>query len=179
ISTMESLRSRNLNPLIELLRSIEERTDLNNLSEVSDHFNGEVKEFMQRENNRPGFKYVHLTKNEAGLEVKITLFYSIIAFYDLANLDMERIKISSGDDELILEVTLTGREDPLFEQLAEFLSSCINVVHIYDLWGLLSSFDLLLFAELLASSTIEDLSFLLTILDDSMTPFFMSILSKA
>ncbi|GMR56792.1 hypothetical protein PMAYCL1PPCAC_26987, partial [Pristionchus mayeri] len=126
------------------------------VSQDSNHFNGEVKKFMQRKNKRPHLKCVFLTKNTAGLELEISLFPSKIAFYDLANL--ERFKKSMEDDEPTLEVSLTGAEDPIIEQLAEFLSTSINFVHIYDYGSSFSSSDLSLFAELLASSTIKDLT---------------------
>ncbi|GMR56997.1 hypothetical protein PMAYCL1PPCAC_27192, partial [Pristionchus mayeri] len=165
LSIVESLGSAPLN---------EECTGLKNLPKVSDQFNGEVKEFTQKEKKRPRLSRVDLTKTWDGLEVRMVFFIgSNKDFCYMANLNMERFKISKGGSIIReLQVTLTGAEDPIIEQLADILSTSIKIVNItYKCMAALSSSDLSLCAKLLASSTIGDLRFRLTILDGTMTPF--------
>ncbi|GMR57756.1 hypothetical protein PMAYCL1PPCAC_27954, partial [Pristionchus mayeri] len=167
LSMIESLPSAPLN---------DECTD----SQVSAHFHGRAEEFMRRNDNRPGLESVWLEKNSDGLEVYIDLFPSNVAFYDLANLGLERFKRTTGIwGTRTLKVTLTGLEDPIAEQLADFLSTSIKHVEIEENGGRLSSSDLYLCLKLLGESTIEDLRFRFVNLDYTMTPHVISILSRA
>ncbi|GMR56965.1 hypothetical protein PMAYCL1PPCAC_27160, partial [Pristionchus mayeri] len=77
-------------------------------------------EFM-REGRRPGLDEVYLLKTKDGLDVKIHLFPTNIAVYDLSKLDMGRFKksterVSTSREFPTLQVTITGVEDPIFEQ---------------------------------------------------------------
>ncbi|GMR33325.1 hypothetical protein PMAYCL1PPCAC_03520, partial [Pristionchus mayeri] len=111
-----------LNRLFAHLFTKRECTDLDNLSKVSTHFHHGVKEFMKREDNRPGIRAVHFVKTIDGMVVIIDLFASNIAFYDLANLDMGRLKRSMMSRIVpSMLVTLAGPEDSIIEQLADFL----------------------------------------------------------
>ncbi|GMR56970.1 hypothetical protein PMAYCL1PPCAC_27165, partial [Pristionchus mayeri] len=167
------------NRIFYFLRSNEECTDLNNLSRVSTHFYHGVHEFMKKEHNRPGICELDLEKIYNGMKLEVLLFPANIAFYDLSNLGIGRFKKSMTYDMPTLEVTLTGGEDPIIEQVADILSSSINNVRIDEMFSVFSSSGLPLCAKLLASSTIGDLNFRIENLDDDMTPIIMSILSKA
>ncbi|GMR57737.1 hypothetical protein PMAYCL1PPCAC_27932, partial [Pristionchus mayeri] len=134
---------------------------------------------MAREKNRPGINEVIVKKTEVGLNVEIRLYPSNLAFYDLSKLDMRRWKRSM--DNFIraptLHATLTGLQDPIIEQMVEFLSSSTKYVSVAENRGL-SPADLALSAKLLGASTIADLRFRLQNLDDTMTPLIISFLSR-
>ncbi|GMR30620.1 hypothetical protein PMAYCL1PPCAC_00815, partial [Pristionchus mayeri] len=139
------------------------------------------------EHNRPGIFQVNLEEKiynrENGMELRVRLSPANTAFYDLSKLGTIRFKRSMKGKHTIevkLTVTLTGAEDPIIEQVADILSTSIQNVHIGDIGNIsvFSSSDLSLCAKLLASSTIRNLHFYLENLNDTITPFIMSILSK-
>ncbi|GMR38146.1 hypothetical protein PMAYCL1PPCAC_08341, partial [Pristionchus mayeri] len=153
--------------------------DLTNLSKVSTHFNLGIKEFLKKENNRPWIERVTLLKTRVGLLVKIGLFPSNLPFHDLSPLTSGRFQRSRHYGHAALKVLLTGPEDPLIEQLAEFLSSSIKDVIIgKNDSHRLSSFDLSICTRLLGSSTICELVFNYPTLDDITAPFLISITSR-
>ncbi|GMR57723.1 hypothetical protein PMAYCL1PPCAC_27930, partial [Pristionchus mayeri] len=181
LSLIESLPWPARNRLFYFLRSDKECTDLNTLSQVSTHFHCGVKEFMRRENNRPGLWIVIFKYTEVGLDVEIILYPFNLPFYNLTILDMGRFKRTMIDFSRVpaLQVTLTGPEDPLIDQLGEFLSTSIEEVWIGEYRRGLTPTDLSLCAKLLSASTIEDLQFESVTLDDVTAPLILSIISRA
>ncbi|GMR57730.1 hypothetical protein PMAYCL1PPCAC_27925, partial [Pristionchus mayeri] len=135
---------------------------------------------MKREKNRPGIVGVTIKKEEDGLEVEIGHFPSNLPFYDLTRLDWGRIERLMYGDEPNLRVYLTGPEDPVIEQLADFLSSPIKEVIIgrNDADPRLSSSHLSMCAKLLGSSTMNKLVFNYPIIDDTTAPLIISVASR-
>ncbi|GMR56979.1 hypothetical protein PMAYCL1PPCAC_27174, partial [Pristionchus mayeri] len=153
LSMVESLGSAALN---------EECTGLNNPSKVSE--NDEVKEFTQKENNRPDLYLVTLKKTKDGLKVEI-LFPENRPFPDFSNLDERRYKQSMKCNSPTLEVKLNGPEDPILEQLSVLLTSSIKYVMIGSYGSSISSSNLPLCAKMLNSSIFSQLHFFGPIFD--------------
>ncbi|GMR30954.1 hypothetical protein PMAYCL1PPCAC_01149, partial [Pristionchus mayeri] len=112
------------------LRTNEECTDLANLTQVSRHYYSEVHQFMHREDNRPGVKYVHLLKTENEMKMKIGLYPSNRPFYNLSKLKVERFTRWGGSVDPLLYFTLNGPADPILQQVSDLLASHIKSTHI-------------------------------------------------
>ncbi|GMR57707.1 hypothetical protein PMAYCL1PPCAC_27902, partial [Pristionchus mayeri] len=148
--------------------------------QVSKIFYNGVNEFMARKKNRPGLNAVWLIKWMGQLEVYIRLFPSNISYYDLASLDnrrFQRLRFGGGP---ALRVMLTGPEDPIVDQLSDFLSSSIKSVKIggYGIDSTLDSSHLSLCANLLSASTMDHLKISLLNLDGFSDPFIISIIAR-
>ncbi|GMR30950.1 hypothetical protein PMAYCL1PPCAC_01145, partial [Pristionchus mayeri] len=113
------------------LRTNEECTDLANLSQVSRHYYSEVHQFMHREDNRPGIKYVHLLKTDNEMKMKIGLYPSNRPFYNLSKLKAGRFTRWGGSVDPMLYVTMNGPADPILEQISDLIASYVNVAQIH------------------------------------------------
>ncbi|GMR31271.1 hypothetical protein PMAYCL1PPCAC_01466, partial [Pristionchus mayeri] len=122
-------------------------------SQVSTHFYKGVHEFLRTAGNRPGLKAVELQKTENGLRMRILLYPNNLPFYDLTRLDWSRFERSMECKIPILQVMLSGAEDPAVEQVFDLLSAPIRRIDIEGNDCLLSSDDLSLCAKLLEQAS--------------------------
>ncbi|GMR57706.1 hypothetical protein PMAYCL1PPCAC_27901, partial [Pristionchus mayeri] len=95
------------------------------------------------------------------------------------NLDWGRFDRSLKDGCPALRVTVIGPEDPIIEQLADFLGSSIKEVSLGGDDNMLSSSDLSLCAKLLHSAIIKHLHYYVMFYDAASVPFINSIISRA
>ncbi|GMR56284.1 hypothetical protein PMAYCL1PPCAC_26479, partial [Pristionchus mayeri] len=98
-------------------------------SQVSTHYLADVTTFMSRDCNKPGIDSVILAKFADRFVVNIFLTPSNLLFYGLADMDSGRFLRSS--ERPLLEVTLNGSDDPIFEKLSGLLSTSIEHVSIH------------------------------------------------
>ncbi|GMR45920.1 hypothetical protein PMAYCL1PPCAC_16115, partial [Pristionchus mayeri] len=162
------------NRICNHLRTDGDCENLANFSVVSRSFRSGVKEFMKRANNRPGLDLVKVARTGAGLEVEIRLYPSNIPFYDLDALDSVRFH----REGTTLRVTLSGPEDPIFEQVVSLLSAPVRRVAFADHFSL-SCDDLELSAQLLQSRNIRTVGMFRVLLNDTTAPSIVAILKLA
>ncbi|GMR56660.1 hypothetical protein PMAYCL1PPCAC_26855, partial [Pristionchus mayeri] len=128
------------------LHTDEDCSDLNNLYKVPKTFYKGIKEYMMRDNNRPGVKQVTLSIKRNGLEVMIRLFPSNLPFYDWAKMNWRGIKRCCDYGPALW---LKHLEHPLINGIANLLSSPIEKVIIGQYGRPLSSSELSICAKLL------------------------------
>ncbi|GMR57256.1 hypothetical protein PMAYCL1PPCAC_27451, partial [Pristionchus mayeri] len=166
--------------IASLLRSDGDCADLRNLSMVSTYFRPEVINFMKRANNRPDIRRVYLEKDNYGkLAVVIYFFPSNSVFHDLSDLDWIRFERSWGwGSSPRLYVALSGPDNPIIEKVVDLLSGRVMKVKIDD-YGVFSSSDLSLSAELLQNSTIDFLIIVRKIIDNSTVCSIFDLISRS
>ncbi|GMR57236.1 hypothetical protein PMAYCL1PPCAC_27431, partial [Pristionchus mayeri] len=95
--------------------------------------------------------------NLKGLNVTIDLIPSNIPFYGLSSLTTERFERFGSSINPELQVILNGFDDPIIDQVSNFLSAPIKKVEIGLYSTQLSPEDLTLCAQLLRGSIINEL----------------------
>ncbi|GMR41103.1 hypothetical protein PMAYCL1PPCAC_11298, partial [Pristionchus mayeri] len=116
-----------LNRLCFHLRTDEDCADLANLAQVSTHFRTGVKEFMKRDENRPGIEKLH-TQEWCGLNLKIDLYPGNLPFHGPFERDYRRLRHLSPR---FLKVPYAmDAPESLINQVSELLSSRIKDARI-------------------------------------------------
>ncbi|GMR52189.1 hypothetical protein PMAYCL1PPCAC_22383, partial [Pristionchus mayeri] len=155
----------------------EECIDLANLAKVSTHYNIGVNEVMMRAGNRPGLKYVVVTKSNGYISMEFHLYRTNIPFYGLSNVDSGRFKRFGDSDSPRLQVTLKDSDDSIKEQVTSMLSTSINHAAIcgYNF----TPDDFSLCVHLLRNSTIVKLDIIITVLNHTSASKVIAIVSKS